>query len=601
MRFRITIILMIALGGLTAVSVGAVLFVSASASLKNTLELMRARAELTISLVERGVADHIAPARQIIDDLRGRMARSELDINDEARLVDTLSGALAPAPQIGGVVVWRPDGAGLWVARRPNGGIATASVRGEDHPEFAPFIANFASTGGLQWGAPFHNNGATFVTVAGAVERNGIYGGTVATGVSLIELSRFVRNLAEEGMTAFVLYGDDRVLAHPAMLDPQYYGKLSAGKPLLSTDEIEDPVLARFRDLPVANLPRDSDFEVREAIEPRAGVSFRDEPGHIVLSRATTAFGAVPWQIGVVIPVEQDSQQFRRLIGSIAISLGMLVVSVAAALFLARRIARPIHAVSAAAEKISRLELDSIAELPRSRIRELDEQARSFNAMVRGLRWFRTYVPHQLVRRLMDSAGSAATGVREAELTVMFTDIVGFTPLSETMPPAAVAEMLNRHFEMLIACIETEGGTVDKFIGDATMAFWGAPEPVPDHAARACRAALAIAKAIEAHHAAGEDRDVRVKIALHTGPLIVGNIGAEARMNYTVIGDTVNVCARIESLSGQFAEGRAATILVSSDVAAAAGEGFRFEPVGDHAVKGRARTVEIWRLVGEAG
>ena len=98
--------------------------------------------------------------------------------------------------------------------------------------------------------------------------------------------------------------------------------------------------------------------------------------------------------------------------------------------------------------------------------------------MVHGLRWFRTYVPHQLVRRLMSAAEDSDTDIREAELTVMFADISGFTPLSENRPPADVAAMLNRHFEMLTRCIEAEGGTVDKFIGDAAMAFWGAPGAV---------------------------------------------------------------------------------------------------------------------------
>jgi adenylate cyclase len=196
------------------------------------------------------------------------------------------------------------------------------------------------------------------------------------------------------------------------------------------------------------------------------------------------------------------------------------------------------------------------------------------------------------------SAGGPSTDVREAELTVMFTDIIGFTPLSEHMPPADVATMLNRHFEMLNACIEAEGGTLDKYIGDATMAFWGAPEAVPDHAARACRTALAIAAALEKEEASGASSPVRIKIALHTGPLIVGNIGARSRMNYTVIGDTVNVCSRLESLTGEFDEGRPVTILVSGEVVAAAGDGFLFEPLGERTVKGRARPVEIWRLKG---
>jgi len=604
MRLRITIILMVAIGGLIVVAVGTVLFVSASANVRNTLELMRKRAELTVSAVTAGVSDHMLPAERLIADISGRIARGELDINDKERLVATLSGALAPAPQIGGVVVWDRDGNGVWVMRRPGGGIAVTTGRGADHPEFAPFIADVAKAKGAEWGPPFYRDGATFVTVAMAAERNGAYAGTVATGVSLVELSRFVGNLAEDGMTAFVLYGDDKVLAHPTMLDAAYSKRLSAEKPVLSIDEIGDPVLARFPDLPVADLPSKEEFDLREPNRPMGGEGSRGdgrrgETGHIIISRATDAFGTVPWQIGVVIPVDAVSQQMRRLIGSIVISLGLFVVAVVIALILARRIARPIRAVSAAAERIEHLELDAIEPLKGSHIRELDEQARSFNRMVQGLRWFQTYVPHQLVARLMEAADGPATHVHEAQLTVMFTDIVGFTPLSEDMPAADVAEMLNRHFEMLNACIEAEDGTLDKYIGDATMAFWGAPEQIPDHAARACRAALAIARAVEARERTGGKPAVRIKIALHTGPLIVGNIGAPSRMNYTVIGDTVNVCARIESLAGEFSGDRPATILVSSDVVRAAGDGFVFEPLGDRAVKGRVQSIEIWRLVGE--
>ena len=388
-----------------------------------------------------------------------------------------------------------------------------------------------------------------------------------------------------------MLYGDDKVLAHPALLDAEHSGRLSADVPLLSIDQVDDPTLAQFPALPVADLPSMNDFDVRKTGARGSG--------DVILSRSTNAFGSVPWQIGVHIPVADVNQQFKRLAVSIAVSLGLAAAAMVAAIILARRIARPIRAVSVAARKIELLELDSIEPLPGSRIRELDEQAQSFNRMVNGLRWFRAYVPHQLVRRLMSTAGGPSAEVREAELTVMFADISGFTPLSENMPPAEVAALLNRHFEMLISCIEAEGGTVDKFIGDAIMAFWGAPEDVPDHAARACRAALGIARALEAN-AASEEVPIRVKIALHTGPLIVGNIGAESRMNFTVIGDTVNVCSRIESLAGEFADGSAATILVSGAVVAAAGEGFRFESIGDRQVKGRTQSVAIWRLLDEA-
>ncbi len=587
MRIRITVILMIAIGGLVALAVSAVLFVSASASIKNTLELTRDRAELTISSIERGVEDHLAPARNLVAEISGRIAQSTLDINDREQLVATLSGALAPAPQIGGIVIWRPDGSGLWVVRHP-GGIEVSDGGGPDNPASKAYLADVNAEKGIHWGAPFFLEGATYITITGVVDRGGVYGGTIAVGVSLVELSRSMSELAEGGATAFVLYGDDKVLAHPAMLDAAYSARLSADAPLLSIDQVGDPVLAEFNSLPVADLPSKKEFDLRRPV--RRGI------GDIIISRKLDTFGPVPWQIGVHVPVESVNQQMQRLVGSIGLSFALFIVAVAAAIILARRIARPIRAVSTAAQHVARLELDDIEPLKRSHIRELDEQARTFNSMIQGLRWFRTYVPQTLVRRLMQTAGAA--DVRSDELTVMFTDIVGFTSLSESMPPAEVAEMLNRHFAILNACIEAEDGTLDKYIGDATMAFWGAPEPAPDHAARACRAALAIAKAVEEKVAAGDKPAIRIKIALHTGPLIVGNIGAPSRMNYTVVGDTVNVCSRIESSSGEFDDGRPAIVIASGDVVAATGDAFLFEPVGERMVKGRARAVELWRLTG---
>lgn len=591
MRLRITIVLMVAIGGLTAIAVGTVLFVTATASVRNTLELMGVQARLTIAAVERGVEDHVRPARNVIAGIRRRVAEGSLDIDDHDSLVATLSGALAPAPQLGGVVVWRPDGQSVWVVRHADGSIRVEHERATDVEEFKAFLADVSDNDEIRWGEPYHREGATYVTVSGALVRDGAVVGVVGTGVSLVELSRFVRSeLTEAETTAFVLYGEDKALAHPAMLADGFAARLTEEEPLPDLAELGDPVLAQFPRLPRANLPRNDDFDVRETDERGRG--------HVILSRMTDAYGAVPWNIGLHVPVAAVDEQLRRLAGSIGIGLGLLVLSVAAAIVLARRVARPIRAVSAAAERIERLELDQIRPLPGSRIRELDEQARSFNSMVQGLRWFQTYVPQKLVKRLMAAADGPATDARAAELTVMFTDITGFTHLSETMPPADVAEMLNRHFALLNACIEAEDGTLDKFIGDATMAFWGAPEPILDHAARACRAALAIAAAMEADSARGDGEPLRVKIALHSGPLIVGNIGAPSRMNYTVIGDTVNVCSRIESIAGDYSDERLVTILVSGDLVAAAGEGFVFEPIGARVVKGRARAVDIWRLTG---
>ncbi len=196
----------------------------------------------------------------------------------------------------------------------------------------------------------------------------------------------------------------------------------------------------------------------------------------IVLTRTIEDYGDVPWTIGVWFPasrLEQATEPLRE--GAVAGFL-VLLVAIGATLVIGRRIARPIRAVTERASQISSLDTSEVEPLPPSRILEIDEQSRAFNAMLATLRAFETYVPRSLVRRLIRSGRPDAIASRQRDLTVMFTDIVGFTRLSERLPPAAVAELLNRHFTQLARCVEAEGGTVDKFIGDGLMAFWGAPE-----------------------------------------------------------------------------------------------------------------------------
>src|SRR5690606_8705824 len=160
-------------------------------------------------------------------------------------------------------------------------------------------------------------------------------------------------------------------------------------------------------------------------------------------------------------------------------------------------IAQPVRRLAAVADALRALDPARIGALPRSPLRELDSAALAFNAMITGLRWFATYVPRSLVLMLM-RRGDGELVSDERALTVLFTDMIGFSAIAQRLTPPQLADFLNRHFGLLAACIEAEGGTVDKYIGDSVMAFWNAPETQPDHAARACRAARRIAEALAA-------------------------------------------------------------------------------------------------------
>jgi len=271
-----------------------------------------------------------------------------------------------------------------------------------------------------------------------------------------------------------------------------------------------------------------------------------------------------------------------------------LVLAILAAVLLGRRIARPVIQLSAAASHIGKLEISETAELPGSLFRELNDQARAFNEMLRGLRWFEIYLPKKLVGRLISDDAAMPASV-EREVTVMFTDIVGFTGLSEGSPAPEIAEFLNRHFALLAACIEDEDGTVDKFIGDSIMAFWGAPDQLPDHAERASRA-VAVDAENENRRAAGEP-PVRVRIGLHSGPVTVGNIGAPGRINYTIIGDTVNIAQRLEQLGKEVEIGESAVVvLVSAATAERLGPEITCSALGGFQLRGRNATIDVFRL-----
>ena len=201
--------------------------------------------------------------------------------------------------------------------------------------------------------------------------------------------------------------------------------------------------------------------------------------------------------------------------------------------------------------------------------------------------------------------GEDGVASRRVNLTVMFTDIVEFTPQAEDLPEHETAELLNHHFALLGACIEREHGVIDKYIGDSVMAVWGGVSRDEDHAGAAIRAALAIARVIREDNAmrrAAGKAPIRVRVGLHSGPAVVGNIGAPGRVNFTVVGDTVNVAQRFEQLGKEFmAPGDEVVVLASGDTLAAVKDRDSLDlaalPSPEHRyVKGHDQPVEVYRL-----
>ncbi len=222
----------------------------------------------------------------------------------------------------------------------------------------------------------------------------------------------------------------------------------------------------------------------------------------------------------------------------------------------------------------------------------LGEYLREKKSREQTIRMFNRFLDPRVVDSLVAQGETPQSLSGQArEITVLFSDIRGFTSLSEKRTPEQIVSLLNHYFSLQVEIIFRHGGTLDKFIGDAIMAFWGAPQDDPQHAAHAVAAALEMEQCLLRFKAElGEDgADFDVGIGIHSGRAVVGFIGSDARLDYTAIGDTVNLSSRIEGLTKGVAR-----ILVSGDTVTMCGSAFDFVPTGSYKVKGRSGEVELF-------
>lgn len=272
----------------------------------------------------------------------------------------------------------------------------------------------------------------------------------------------------------------------------------------------------------------------------------------------------------------------------------VFVLSLVLAFFLAKRISRPLQSLTREMEKIGRFELDAVAPTA-SHIQEVGILSRAVENGRNSLKSFSHYVPADIVHGLVESGAVAERGGERREASVLFCDIEGFTGYAEKTTPEQAVETLGGVFEVFGRAIHRNGGVIDKFLGDGLMALFNAPTRMEGHQAAACRAAL---DAIGGLGKAGGGYAPRVRVGLHCGEALVGNVGTSERFSYTAIGDCVNLASRLEGMNKFYRT----AVIASAAVRRASGDAeFVWRPLDRVAVVGRKEPLEIFELAGFAG
>src|SRR5882724_3967803 len=296
---------------------------------------------------------------------------------------------------------------------------------------------------------------------------------------------------------------------------------------------------------------------------------------------------------------------------TIAATTSTVLLGMTVAALITNRLSRPVRSLAIAMRDVQQGNLD--IQLPVISADEVGRLTDSFNFFVKELRskermkqTFGKYIDPRILEHVLGQPGAEAGGGGRRDMTVSFADLVGFTGLSERLTPLLMVTLLNRHFGLQALAVQEHHGVVDKFVGDSVMAFWGPPFVKPEeHAVLACRAAQAQLAALDALRRelpdiTGLRRDlpaIDLGIGICTGEVVVGNIGSDNTRSYTVIGDTVNLTARLERANRVYGT----QILIGETTAQAIGSQFETREIDTISVKGKTETTRIFELMSAAG
>jgi len=412
--------------------------------------------------------------------------------------------------------------------------------------------------------------------------------GVAAGDILLTETDEFLnaQKLSPSGVV-FLFDDGGQIVAHPRM--EEIYQARAAGAAL------QLPSISRLVDVDISQpLKAWQQGGAAQQIFDAA-----DGRTYVVAFRSIGTARSSGLSLAVMAPLDEffaEVEAGRRQL--VLLALGLVLLALPAVWWIGAMLSRSMKALARETDRIQKFDTDGPTRRISSIIREIDDLGRSVATMRTVVRTFASFVPKRLVQQLVATGDALERGGSRREVTVLFTDITGFTAIAEKADPELVTRQTSRYLAVMSAVIMEHGGTVDKFVGDAIMAIWNAPADDPDHVAHACAAVLACR---EANRRLNEEFEregwpaYRTRFGLHTGEAVVGTIGSDDRLAYTVLGAAVNLAARLEPLNKEFGT----EILVSEAVQRRVADRFAFRAIGTTQPKGFEARVQVYELCGE--
>lgn len=455
-------------------------------------------------------------------------------------------------------------------------------------PRLRPWYEGAKKAGKFTWSQAYvffsGDNKTLGITAAEPVYLNGKLLGVFGIDMKLESLSGFLKSqtIGKTGVT-FIADESGRLIAHPAL------SKIQNGA--------DSPQLASVSELPTWQTKAFDAFKKSREHQ----FNFSDQKKDYLASfQSIRGFEEQKWNIAVVVPEDDFVGELKNAnIMTIQICFIILIIGMLLITFYSRQISKSLGKLVAITSKIRDFDLSETPPII-THIQEISFLADAICSMRSGLRSFQKYVPADLVRILVHKGMGDNIGGSKKDITVFFSDIKSFTGIAEKIPPEELMLHLCDYFDAITTIIRDNSGTIDKYIGDAVMAFWNSPVADDQHCYHACLSALKFQEKLSLLNKRWREEgkaELPTRIGIHTGEAIVGNLGSSTRVNYTAIGDNVNLASRLENINRIYGT----KILVSESVVKAVESFFVFRVLDSIAVKGQKMHHRIYELVSEKG